>query len=117
MDSFFTPMPEEVRKGISAVASDMWKSRRGGTIKKWCPGTKVVFDLFHLVKDFNQIIDKIRNEEYRKADEAGKAVLKGAKYLLLKNREHLQEREAVHLEKVLELKFDSFYGIHSQRLP
>ena len=88
MDRFFTAMPEEVRKGIVAVASDMWKSRRGGTIKKWadahpsgwCPGVKVVFDLFHLVKDFNQIIDKIRNEEYRKADEAGKAVLKGAKY-------------------------------------
>jgi transposase len=102
LDSFFTAMPEEVRKGIVAVASDMWKPYLKA-IKKWCPGVKVVFDLFHLVKDFNQVIDKIRNEEYRKANDEGKAVLKGTKYLLLKNREHLQEREAVHLKKVLEL--------------
>ncbi len=102
LDSFFTAMPEEVRKGIVAVASDMWKPYLKA-IKKWCPGTKVVFDLFHLVKDFNQVIDKIRNEEYRKANEEGKAVLKGTKYLLLKNREHLKDKEAVHLKKVLEL--------------
>jgi len=100
--SFFSAMPEEVRNGIVAVATDMWKPYLK-SIKKWCPAAKVVFDLFHLVKDFNQVIDKIRNEEYRKADEEGKAVLKGTKYLLLKNREHLKEREAVHLEKVLEL--------------
>ncbi len=102
LDIFFTAMPEEVRKGIVAVASDMWKPYLKA-IKKWCPGTKVVFDLFHLVKDFNQVIDKIRNEEYRKANAEGKAILKGTKYLLLKNKEHLQEGEAWHLEKVLEL--------------
>ena len=103
LDSFFTAMPEETRKGIVAVASDMWKSRRGGTIKKWCPGTKIVFDLFHLVKDFNQVVDKIRNQEYHQADAQGKAVLRGTKYLLLKSQENLKESETVRLKEVLEL--------------
>ena len=102
LDDFFKNMPEEGRSGVVAVAMDMWKPYLKA-IKKWCPEATIVFDLFHLVKDFNQVIDKIRNEEYRKADEEGKAVLKGTKYLLLKSRQHLKKREAVRLEKVLAL--------------
>jgi transposase len=106
LDDFFKNMPEEGRSGVVAVATDMWKPYLKA-IKKWCPEATIVFDLFHLMKDFNQVIDKIRNEEYRKADEEGKAVLKGTKYLLLKSREHLKEREAVRLEKVLELNLSA----------
>jgi transposase len=102
LDSFFTAMPEEIRKGIVAVASDMWKPYVKA-IKKWCPGAKIVFDLFHLVKDFNQVVDKIRNQEYHQADAQGKAVLRGTKYLLLKSQENLKESETVRLKEVLEL--------------
>lgn len=102
LDGFFRKMPEEVRKGIVAIASDMWKPYLK-SFKKWCPEAKIVFDFFHLVKDFNNVIDKIRNEEYRKADAEGKAVLKGSRYLLLKNLENLKEREVIGLERVLEV--------------
>jgi hypothetical protein len=28
-----------------------------------------VFDLFHVIAQFNRVIDKVRNSEYRKASE------------------------------------------------
>ena len=102
LDSFFRDMPRKVRDNIIAIATDMWKPYLKA-FKKWCPHAKVVFDFFHLVKDFNKVINKIRNEEYRKADAEGKAVLKGSKYILLKNWENLREKEVVRLERVLEL--------------
>jgi hypothetical protein len=37
--------------------------------------------MFHVVANFNRVIDKVRNTEYRKASEENKAVFKGAKYL------------------------------------
>jgi transposase len=102
LDVFFREMPEEVRKGIVAIASDMWKPYLKA-FRKWCPEAKIVYDFFHLVRDFNKVIDKVRNEEYGKANEEGKAILKGSKYLLLKNFENLKEKEIIRLEKVLKV--------------
>jgi len=101
LDGFFGNMPEHVRQGIEAVAVDMWEGYIQ-SVKKWCPGADIVFDLFHVVKAFGKVIDQIRNEEYRKADAAGKAVLKGSKYLLLRRHENLQRHQRVRLHEVLE---------------
>ena len=102
LDSFFKKMPEEVRRGIRAIATDMWKPYLKA-FRKWCPEAQIVYDFFHLVRDYSKIIDKIRNKEYQKADAGGRAVLKGTKYLLLKNWENLKEKEIVRLEQVLEV--------------
>jgi len=68
------------------------------------PRAKIVFDLFHVVANFSRVIDKVRNSEYRKADKADKAVYKGSRYLLLKNRENLKAYEQrQHLKELLEL--------------
>jgi transposase len=84
IDAFFEAMPVEVREGIEAVAIDMWEPYINA-VKRWCPQADVVFDLFHVVKAFNKVIDDIRNEEYRNADTAGRETLKASKYLFLKN--------------------------------
>lgn len=83
LDAFFEAMPAAVRNEIEAVALDMWEPYIR-SVKKWCPQADIVFDLFHVVKAFNKVIDDIRNEEFRKADRDGKATLKGSKYLFLK---------------------------------
>jgi transposase len=57
---------------------------------KKVPQAKIVFDLFNIAAQFNRAIDKVQNSEYRKASEENKAVLKGAKYLLLKNCKNIQ---------------------------
>ena len=47
------------------------------------------------------MIDKVRNSEYRKASKEDKAVFKGAKYLLLKNRKNIRRQD--HRQQLKEL--------------
>ena len=49
------------------------------------------------------VIDKVRNLECHKVTGERKAVMKGSKYLLLKNSENLTEKERPHLKALLEL--------------
>jgi transposase len=56
------------------------------------------------VAQFNRVIDKVRNTEYRKASKTHKDVFKGTKYLLLKNRSNVRRhKDRKHLEELLRL--------------
>jgi len=102
LDEFFKNMPENVRNSIQAVALDMWDAYINA-VKRWCPNADIVFDLFHVVKAFNEVIDDIRNEEFRKADQQGQEVLKGSKYILLKRRKNLKPKQRIRLKEILAL--------------
>ena len=102
IDAFFEAMPTEVREGIEAVAIDMWEPYINA-VKRWCPQADVVFDLFHVVKAFNKVIDDIRNEEFRKAGGDLRELLKGSKYLFLKNWGNLKRDGRVQLDEILAL--------------
>jgi transposase len=102
LDAFFKGMTDEQRAKIEAIAIDMW-SPYIKAIHHWCPKAKIVFDLFHVLKEFNKVIDKVRNREYRKSSQEGKSIIKGSKYLLLKNRQNLREDERAHLRELLDL--------------
>lgn len=99
---FFAGMTPAQRAQIEAVALDMWDPYIH-SLKKWCPNTKLVFDFFHVVKEFNKSIDKVRNREYRNASDEDKKVLKGSKYLLLKNEENLKDEEPAKLKTLLDM--------------
>ncbi len=88
---FFNQLKPRQRKAIDAVVMDMWDPFIKA-VKKKLPNAKIVFDLFHVVAAYGRLIDKIRNNEYRKASKKDKAILKGAKYLLLKNRKNVRRR-------------------------
>lgn len=100
LDEFFKNMPENVRNGIRAVALDMWDAFIN-SVKRWCPNADIVFDLFHVVKAFNKVIDNIRNEEFRKSDQQGRALLKGSKYLLVRRGENLRREQRTRLKEIL----------------
>jgi len=102
IDKFFEAMPTEAREGIEAVAIDMWEPYINA-VKRWCPQADVVFDLFHVVKAFNKVIDDIRNEEFRKAGGDLRELLKGSKYLFLKNWGNLKRDGRVQLDEILAL--------------
>jgi len=56
------------------------------------------------VANFSRVIDKVRNNEYNKASKEDKAVYKGAKYLLLKNRSNVKLKgHRQQLKELLEL--------------
>ena len=68
------------------------------------PQFKLAFDLFHVVAQSSLIIGQVGNSKYQKASRASKAVFKGAKYLLLRNRTNIRRvKDRPHLEELLRL--------------
>jgi transposase len=78
---------------VEAVAMDMSAAYRGA-VTTHLPKAKIVFDHFHVVKLFNEKLSDLRRALYREATEVQhKEVLKGTRWLLLKNAENLDEEK------------------------
>jgi transposase len=90
---------------IEAVAIDMSRayiSAVSTNLKK----AAIVFDHFHIIKLFNEKLTELRRDLHREAtDELGKNILKGTRWLLLKNPENLNahHNERQRLEKALQV--------------
>jgi len=70
------------------------------------PKARIVFDRFHIVKLCNEMLTKLRRALYREATEQlHKSVLKGTRWLLLKNPENIDCRrdEGKRLQEALAL--------------
>ena len=86
---FFAELTREQRATIEAVATDMASGYRDA-VSEACPQAALVYDLFHAVAKFSrEVIDRVRVDESKQRDEAGRQLIKGSRYLLLKNAEHL----------------------------
>lgn len=95
---------KRARAKIRAVAIDMSPAYIAA-VSANLPTAAIVFDHFHLIKLFNDKLAKLRRELQQKAEGAGKKVIKGTRWLLLKNPEHLslQYNEQQRLEEALRL--------------
>ena len=90
---------------IKAVAMDMSAAYRGAVATN-LPKAKIVFDRFHVVKLFNEKLSELRRALHREAtDMMQKQVLKGTRWLLLKNPENLdvEKDEKKRLKEALAL--------------
>lgn len=86
--------PLELREKVEEVSVDMW----GGfpaIIKQVFPKAKIVTDRFHVMKAVNEELDEIRKRTKFKSK------IKGAKWLLLKNKDDLNNEQLKNLELVL----------------
>jgi transposase len=90
---------------IEAVAMDMSGGYRAA-VRANLPKAAIVFDHFHVVKLFNDKLSELRRQLYREAsDVQHKDVLKGTRWLLLKNAENLDPKkdEKARLQEALKL--------------
>ena len=90
---------------IEAVAMDMSGGYQAA-VRANLPKAVIVFDRFHVVKLFNDKLSDLRRQLYREAtDVQHKAVLKGTRWLLLKNAENLdpEKDEKSRLKEALKL--------------
>jgi transposase len=101
-----TPFWERLRRSrarIEAVATDMSPAYIAA-VHENLPGAVLVFDHFHVIKLFNEKLSDLRRALQREATELlHKKVLKGTRWLLLKNPENLDPRrgERERLEEAL----------------
>lgn len=93
------------KANIKAVAIDMspaYISAVSENLKE----AAIVFDHFHVVKLFNEKLSKLRRDLYRElSDSLEKTVLKGTRWLLLKNSDNLNNKrnEQQRLQEALQL--------------
>lgn len=82
---------------VKAVACDMNSDFQEAFTEK-CPHIQIVFDHFHIVKNFNEkVVSAIRKDEQirlkKEGNEEAAKLLKGSKYILTSNRSTLQEKD------------------------
>jgi transposase len=90
---------------IEAIATDMSPAYIAA-VRDNLPKAIHVFDHFHVVKLFNDRLSDFRRELHREAEgPLGKTVLKGTRWLILKNPENLNEDrgERTRLEEALRI--------------
>lgn len=93
------------RARIEAVAIDM-STAYIQAVETHLPQAAIVFDHFHVVKLMNEKLTSLRRDLHREAtDLLGRDVLKGTRWLLLKNPENLNEEkdEPARLEEALRM--------------
>ena len=91
---------------VIAISADM-NSDFEEAFKEKCPHLKVVYDYFHIVKNFNEkVVSEVRKDEQRRLIEEGNKeaaeALKGSKYILTSSRNTLLAKdEAAHKGEVI----------------
>ena len=98
---FLKQLPESTAAGIKAVAMDMGPAYQK-SVKECLPAADIVFDRFHVMQNYSKAIQNQRRIEFRKASKAGKAMMTGTHYLVLKNADKLTEQQGEKLRTLLE---------------
>jgi transposase len=86
---------------IEACCADRWDAYHLAAKAK-LPNAIVGVDRFHLMKNLNDALTTARRTLQKPADEQTKAVLKGSRWRLVKNRETLSNEELITLQVVLD---------------
>lgn len=81
-------------QGITDVSMDMSPAFIAGVEEK-LPQASITFDKYHILKVINEAVDAVRKTETKE-----QALLRGQKYVFLKNRENLTETQRKTLEAI-----------------
>jgi transposase len=101
----FWPRLRRARARVQAVATDMGRPYILA-VRQYLPRAVHVFDHFHVVKLFNDKLSAFRRQLYHDLTDAGqRRLLKGTRWLLLKNPENLDagHNEQERLRQALDL--------------
>jgi transposase len=98
---FLKQLPLETAEKIEAVAMDMGPSYQK-SVRDCLPNADIVFDRFHIMQNYSKALSNQRRIEFRKANKAGKELLTGTHYLVLKNADKLNESQTEKLQRLLD---------------
>ena len=108
-------------KKITQVSCDMSPAFISGVTKE-LPKAEITFDKFHVVKLLNEGVDEVRRQEVKDNE-----ILKSTRYLWLKNRKNLTERQEAKFDALSEmnlktsrayqikLNFQEFYSLPDRK--
>jgi transposase len=100
LTEFFNKLTKEQKDSIKAVCID----RSGAfkkAIEKELPQADIVYDKFHLIANYHEVIDKVRRKAWHDANENDRKFIKGQRYNLFRNIENLDSDMKVELDRLL----------------
>lgn len=98
----------EYGKNIEAVAMDM-NTAFDLEVQEHCPNARIVYDLFHVVAKFGrEVMDRVRVDQANrlKQDKKARQWVKRSRWVLLKNRDNLNDKQETYLTKLLGMNRD-----------
>ncbi|MBQ8162461.1 MAG: ISL3 family transposase [Clostridia bacterium] len=112
--NFFEHVGDEWMKGVKAVACDMNSDFQEAFEDRY-PHIRVVFDHFHIVKNFNdKVITKVRIDEQKRLEDAGEVEaarsLKKSNYILKATKATLQKLDEDAKKKKLYRKGSKIFN-------
>ena len=99
---FFEWWGEERTAAIDGVCCDMWQNYID-VVQEYCSEAVIVFDKFHIIRHLMNAIDEVRRMEAKILAEAGSELLKGTRYLWLKNPWNLSKKQKACLTDLLKM--------------
>ncbi len=99
-ETWLAGLSEAERRAIRVVAMDRWGPYRG-VVKAQLAHAEIVADRFHVTKQLNEALAKIRCQLQAAADPAVSQLLKGTRWLLVRNRAELKPEEEAQLQAAL----------------
>lgn len=103
LEGFFEKLSDSQKANIQAVGIDRSGSYQS-VVKEQIPEASIVYDKFHIVSNYSDVIDKIRREEWRQAEETeDKNFIKGQRFNLFKNPCNLKFEQKKSLKELLDM--------------
>ena len=100
---FFEALGPQGRARLRAAVMDM-NGAYEEEVRAQCPQAEVVYDLFHVVAKYGRdVVDRVRLDEAQRlrSDPAAREVVKGSRWLLLRNRHNVPPAQRVKLAELL----------------
>jgi len=99
-EAWLDGLSQQQQRAVKIVSMDMWNPYRYAVQRK-LPKAKIVADRFHVVKQLNHQLNLLRRKLQREADQQLAEILKGSRWILLKNRPDLTPKEEEKLALIL----------------
>lgn len=100
VDALCQKLSDEQRDDVKTVCTDMWDAFIYGA-KKYFPKALHCHDNFHLVGYLNKAVDKVRKREVKLVE-----LLKNTKYIWLKDKSDLTEKQRVIFYKIDQANYE-----------
>lgn len=100
LEIWIESLSPQSQKSIRFVSIDMWKPYYQAARSK-LPHAKVVVDRFHVMKQLNIRLTKLRTTYQKQCDPETQKLLKGSRWILVRNRSELSKKQEDQLTQIL----------------
>lgn len=101
LQNWIESLTPQTRQSIRFVSIDMWAPYYQAARNK-LPRAEVVVDRFHVMKQLNTRLTQLRTTYQKQCDPETQKILKGSRWILVRNRSELTKKQAEQLDQILE---------------